>query len=186
MLNKTKYFVAGSSLVLAMAVTGTHQMIEGPSDEQVQATAIKEGFTPKPVIPVKGDVPTIGNGTTVYPNGVRVKMTDPEIDRKQAFEYLKLHMNKDAQRFNKTILNIPISQPEYDLYLDFTYQYGTGAWSGSSMLRNLKSGKYVAACDSLLKWKYVSGFDCSTPGNKRCSGVWKRQLERHAKCMRVN
>ena len=44
-------------------------------------------------------------------------MSDPAIDRKQAFQYLKLHMDKDAQRFNKTILNTPISQPEYDLYL---------------------------------------------------------------------
>ena len=26
-------------------------------------------------------------------------------------------------------------------------------------------------------------FDCSTPGNKVCRGVWTRQLERHQKCM---
>lgn len=181
MQNKTKYYVIGSSLILAMGVGG-QKMISGPSDEQIQATAVKEGYTPKPIIPVKGDVPTIGHGTTAYPNGVRVKMSDPAIDRKQALEYLKLHMNKDAQRFNKTILNIPISQPEYDLYLDFTYQYGTGAWSGSSMLRNLKVGQYKQACDSLLKWKYAAKRDCSVRSNG-CYGVWKRQVERHQKCI---
>ncbi|EZQ12069.1 glycoside hydrolase family protein [Acinetobacter sp. Ver3] len=184
MSNKTKYYVIGSSLILAMGIGG-QKMITGPSDEQIQATAVKEGFTPKPEIPVKGDVPTIGHGTTVYPNGVRVKMSDPAIDRKQAFEYLKLHMDKDAQRFNKTILNIPVSQGEYDLYLDFTYQYGTGAWSGSSMLRHLKAREYIKACKSLLKWKYVAKRDCSIRSNN-CYGVWTRQVERYNKCMGVN
>ncbi|MDC5214758.1 glycoside hydrolase family protein, partial [Acinetobacter baumannii] len=111
-----------------------------------------------------------------------VKMTDPAITRKQAFEYLKFTMNKDAKAFNKTLLNIPISQTEYDLYIDFTYQYGIGAWSSSSMLKNLKVGKYKAACDSLLKYKYVAKRDCSIRSNG-CYGVWTRQLERHAKCI---
>ncbi|RUT37769.1 glycoside hydrolase family protein [Acinetobacter baumannii] len=178
MSNKTKLFVVGSTLAAAFGGL----FIYGPSDQQVQATALKEGYTPKPVIPVKGDRPTIGNGTTFYPDGRTVKMTDPAITRKQAFEYLKFTMNKDAKAFNKTLLNIPISQTEYDLYLDFTYQYGIGAWSSSSMLKNLKVGKYKAACDSLLKYKYVAKRDCSIRKNG-CYGVWTRQLERHAKCI---
>lgn len=179
MQNKTRLFVIGSTI--AASLTGGF-FISGPSEQQVQATAVKEGFTPKPIIPVKGDVPTIGNGTTVYPNGVKVKMSDPAITRKQGLEYLKAHMDKDAVRFNKTLLNIPISQIEYDVYMDFTYQYGTGAWSQSSMLRNLKQGKYKAACDSLLKYKYVAKRDCSIRSNN-CYGVWTRQVERHDKCM---
>ncbi|HHP8772575.1 TPA: glycoside hydrolase family protein [Acinetobacter baumannii] len=178
MSNKTKLLVIGSTLAAAFGGL----FIYGPSDQQVQATALKEGYTPKPVIPVKGDRPTIGNGTTFYPDGRAVKMTDPAISRKQAFEYLKFTMNKDAKAFNKTLLNIPISQTEYDLYLDFTYQYGIGAWSSSSMLKNLKVGKYKAACDSLLKYKYVAKRDCSIRSNG-CYGVWTRQLERHAKCI---
>ena len=49
--------------------------------------------------------------------------------------------------------------------------------------RHLLAGNYVAACNALLKYKYAAGFDCSTPGNRICSGVWTRQLKRHAKCM---
>ncbi|HCD9545854.1 glycoside hydrolase family protein [Acinetobacter baumannii] len=178
MTNKTKLLVIGSTLAASMC----GYFIFGPSDEQVQATAVKEGYTAKPIIPVKGDRPTIGNGTTFYPDGRAVKMNDQAITRKQAFEYLKFTMNKDAQPFNKTLLNIPISQTEYDLYLDFTYQYGIGAWSSSSMLKNLKVGKYKAACDSLLKYKYVAKRDCSIRKNG-CYGVWTRQVERHAKCI---
>ena len=180
---KNKGLVIGSTLSLAILGGGGYY-IKSVSDEQVQATAVKEGYTPKPVIPVKGDVPTIGNGTTVYPNGVKVKMSDPAITRKQGLEYLKAHMDKDAVRFNKTILNVPISQTEYDVYMDFTYQYGTGAWSKSAMLTNLKLGHYERACKSLLLYKYVAKRDCSIRSNN-CYGVWTRQLERHNKCMRA-
>ncbi|HHP6397091.1 glycoside hydrolase family protein [Acinetobacter baumannii] len=181
MSNKTKLFVIGSTIAASLGGL----LIYGPSDQQVQATAAKEGYTAKPTIPVKGDRPTIGNGTTFYPDGRAVKMTDPAITRKQAFEYLKFTMNKDAKSFNKTLVNIPISQVEYDLYLDFTYQYGISAWSSSSMLRNLKVGKYKTACDSLLKWKFVAKRDCSIRSNG-CYGVWTRQLDRHQKCLSVN
>ena len=132
-----------------------------------------------------GKVATVGTGTTVYPNGQKVKITDPKITYKQATEYLKIHMAKDAKTFNKSLAGIALSQDEYDLYMDFTYQFGTGAWSGSSMLRNLKQSKYKAACDSLLKWKYVAKRDCSIRSNN-CYGVWVRQVERHSKCIGAN
>ncbi|HCA4902245.1 TPA: lysozyme, partial [Acinetobacter baumannii] len=83
MSNKTKLFVIGSTIAASLGGL----LIYGPSDQQVQATAAKEGYTAKPTIPVKGDRPTIGNGTTFYPDGRAVKMTDPAITRKQAFEY---------------------------------------------------------------------------------------------------
>lgn len=130
-------------------------------------------------------VATIGTGTTVYPNGKTVKITDPPITKKQAAEYLQFHMNKDAKIFNKTLIGIPLSQTEYDLYMDFTYQFGTGAWSQSSMLRNLKSRNYVQACKSLLKWKYAAKRDCSIRSNN-CYGVWTRQQARYQKCMGEN
>lgn len=36
-----------------------------------------------------------------------------------------------------------------------------------------------------LKWKYVAGRDCSVRSNG-CYGVWKRQQDRHSKCVAVN
>lgn len=150
----------------------------------VAYTQSKEGTVLIPYYD-SGKVATVGTGTTVYPNGQKVKITDPKITHKQATEYLKIHMAKDAKTFNKTLLGVPLSQTEYDLYMDFTYQFGTGAWSGSSMLRNLKQSKYKAACDSLLKWKYVAKRDCSVRSNN-CYGVWVRQVERHSKCIGAN
>lgn len=169
MSNKTKYIV---TMLTAISVGG------------IVSTQSREGTV---LVPYKDSVgvPTIGTGTTVYPNGQKVKMTDPKITQKQATEYLKFHIDKDAKIFNKSLLGVPLSQTEYDLYMDFTYQFGTGAWSSSSMLRNLKQGKYKQACDSLLKWKYAAKRDCSVRSNN-CYGVWVRQVDRHSKCMGAN
>lgn len=150
----------------------------------VAFTASYEGFSSKPYLD-SGKVATIGYGSTVHPDGSKVKMNDTPLSKKHGMEYLQIHMTKDAQRFNKTLLNVPLSQAEYDLYMDFTYQFGTGAWSGSSMLRNLKAGQHVQACKSLLKWKYVNKKDCSIRSNG-CYGVWTRQQARYDKCMGEN
>lgn len=155
------------------------------SSAGVLFTAGYEGFTSKPVIPVKGDVPTIGHGTTVYPNGVKVKMKDPAITKKQAEYLLKAHMTKEGKKFNQTLIGIPLSQVEYDLYMDFTYQFGISAWKGSSMLRSLKAKDYKKACNDLLKWKYVAKRDCSIRKNG-CHGVWTRQVERNKICLGEN
>lgn len=169
MSNKTKLIV---TMLTAISASGLYY------------TQSKEGTVLKPYYD-SGKVATVGTGTTVYPDGQKVKITDPPITKKQATEYLKFHISKDAKTFNKTLLGVPLSQTEYDLYMDFTYQFGTGAWSSSSMLRNLKAGQYVQACKSLLKWKYVAKKDCSVRSNN-CYGVWVRQQERYSKCMGVN
>ena len=76
-----------------------------------------------------------------------------------------------------------LNQGEYDVMMDFVYQYGSGAWAGSSMRRELLAGNYRAACDQILRWRYSNGQDCSAPGNRTCSGLWKRRLESHAQCV---
>ncbi|CAA3709270.1 glycoside hydrolase family protein [Acinetobacter baumannii] len=169
MSNKTKYFAAFLAASAAFFV--------GVKND--------EGFTSKPVIPVKGDRPTQGHGSTFKPDGSPVKMTDPPITRATADKWLRNDVGKREVAFRNSLKGVKLSQTEYDLYLDFTYQYGIGAWSSSSMLKNLKVGKYKAACDSLLKYKFVAKRDCSIRKNG-CYGVWTRQVERHAKCIGVN
>ena len=51
------------------------------------------------------------------------------------------------------------------------------------MRTHILAGEYRQACDALLLYKFSGGYDCSTPGNKRCWGVWDRQLKRHKKCV---
>jgi len=141
-----------------------------------------EGFTDVAVIPTKGDVPTIGHGSTRWEDGTPVKMGDT-ITRQRA-EVLARTLNSKAEKqFAASLPGVKLHQEEFDLYMDFVGQYGMGNWRPSSIRRDLLAGNYVQACNDLLKYKFAAGYDCSTPGNKRCWGVWQRQLERHAKCI---
>lgn len=147
------------------------------------AWVASEGFTPAPVIPTKGDVPTIGHGSTRYEDGTPVKMTDPPITRQRAEELARNLHGQEEQRFKDSLPGVMLTQGEFDLYLDFVGQYGIGNWRASSMRKFLLNGEYSHACWALLKYRYAAGYDCSTPGNRRCPGVWERQKQRYAKCM---
>lgn len=165
--NKTRALVA--ALTLSAAAFGTWQA--------------SEGFTTGAVIPTKGDVPTIGHGSTRYEDGSVVRMGDT-ITRQRAAQLARNLMAADERAFAASLpAGATLYQAEYDVYLDFIGQYGISNWRASSMRKEVAAGNYVAACSALLRYRYAAGYDCSTPGNKRCSGVWKRQLERHDKCM---
>lgn len=141
-----------------------------------------EGFTDHAIIPTKGDVPTLGHGSTRYEDGSRVKLTDT-ITRPRAEELARNLMQADERRLAASLPGVRLYQAEYDEYLDFVGQYGIGNWRASSMRRELLAGNYMASCRALLRYRFSGGFDCSTPGNRVCRGVWDRQQERHAKCM---
>jgi GH24 family phage-related lysozyme (muramidase) len=143
-----------------------------------------EGFRAKPYYD-SGKVATIGIGSTKYEDGSKVKITDPAITKQRAENIVRAHIKKEEDIFKKSVGDKIKSQVEYDLYMDFVYQFGTGTWEKSSMLRDLKAGKSKQACADLLKYKYVGRRDCSVRKNG-CYGVWTRQQERYNKCMGVN
>lgn len=146
----------------------------------------KEGYTERAVIPTKGDVPTLGYGSTVHEDGKRVRMGDTTTPVR-ALRTAQTHIARDEVQFRASLPGVKLTQGEYDLFLDFTYQYGIGNWRSSSMRGQLLSGRYAAACEALLRYRFAAGYDCSTMinghPNKRCWGVWERQQARHAKCM---
>ena len=176
MQNKTKLWVGVVGGITAVSLSG------------INWTQEREGTVLKPYYD-SAKVATIGVGTTVYPSGQKVKITDKPITHKQATEYLQYHMKGDASVINQSLRGIKLSQDEYDVYADFVYQYGRASWSNSSMLRNLKQGKYVQACNSLLLYKFITKngrkVDCSIASNK-CSGVWTWQVKRNKKCLGAN
>lgn len=161
-----------------------------------------EGFTSGPVIPVPGDRPTIGHGSTFYEDGTPVKMTDPPITRARAAQLALGELNrKYGECVRQSMPTTPVTQNEFDLAADFTGQYGCEAWRGSSMLTNYKAGNYAKACEGYLAYKLFHTrkpqtgpgwvklpdgryrFDCSTPGNKVCGGVWTRSVKRYNQCI---
>lgn len=148
--------------------------------------AVHEGYTDTAVVPTQGDRPTVGFGSTYRADGVPVRMGD-RTDPVRALHTVSAHLAREEQQFRASLPGVALTQGEYDLYMDFVYQYGSGNWVGSTMRRQLLAGNYRAACDALLAWRKSAGYDCSTTingqPNKRCWGVWERQRERHAKCL---
>lgn len=144
----------------------------------------REGNVSKPY-PDSGGVITQGIGSTTKPDGTKIKMTDPAISKETARAWAKAYISKDEVIFRKSLAGVKLSQVEYDLYLDFNYQFGQTAWRNSSMRTLLIQGKHRQACERLLLYKYVAKKDCSVRKNN-CYGVWTRQLDRHKKCISEN
>lgn len=143
--------------------------------------AINEGYTDRAIIPTKGDVPTVGFGTTTRPDGSPVQMGD----RTNPVEALE-RKARDLQRFEgalKSCVRVPLYQHEYDAYVDLAYNIGPGAFCGSTVVRRLNAMDYEGACDAILMWKRVGAQDCSAPGNRVCWGLWQRRLATHQKCL---
>lgn len=145
----------------------------------------REGNVSRPYLD-SGGVITQGIGSTKKPDGSKIKMTDPPISKQTAREWARAYVSKDEIPFRKSLAGVKLSQTEYDLYLDFSYQFGQSAWNDSAMRKLLIQNKHRQACDALLEWRKVTingvKHDCRIRSNN-CYGVWTRQLERHKKCL---
>lgn len=104
-----------------------------------------------------GGVPTIGWGTTVYPDGRRVKLGD-KCTVEQAKEWIKHDVSFTVKQVNK-LVTVPINQDIFDALVDFAYNVGTGAkgFGGSTLLRLLNAKEYVLASQQFARWKYDNG-----------------------------
>lgn len=195
-MSTAKQKAAAACLTLVMGVCAVllpRQPVEEltVSDAAIEARHTSEGFRAGPYIPTQGDVPTIGYGSTVYEGGKRVTLADPPVTKQRALQIAKHHQSKDEAAFRASIPGVMLYPGEYDLYLDFVYNFGQTNWRNSSMRRHLLAGNYPQACQSLLAWRRQGpspGRDCSLPANwgpKGCKGVWLRQQERHSACMQL-
>lgn len=142
---------------------------------------VSEGYTDKAVIPVQGDVPTYGFGMTYRSDGTPVQMGD-KTNPVEAIQRSLAHVQKDESGMKRCV-TAPLSQVEYDLMLDFSYQYGIRRLCNSTMVKQANAGDYLGSCRGYLEYRFVKGYDCSTPGNKRCFGVWTRSQDRYNDCM---
>lgn len=97
---------------------------------------------------------TIGYGTTVS-DGTPVQKGD-RVTKAEAERLFR----EDLQRFEKSVLalvNVPLTQGQFDALVSFTYNVGVGALRTSTLLRVLNQGRYQEAADQLLRWNKGGG-----------------------------
>ena len=200
--SKTRVAAAALSISAAAGAAWIASEGDGPKSVSKSGEVLLH-----PYVPTQGDVPTIGHGSTHYEDGRRVSLADLPITRKRAVELALGELDRTyAQCVRSSLGQTLVNQTEFDKAADFSGQYGCTAWRGSSMLIETKAGNYPAACRAYLNYKFMTSvrregpgwvdyqwdkagkptrwrFDCSTPGNKVCRGVWTRQLTRYNACM---
>lgn len=127
-----------------------------------------EGFRDEAYIPVEGDVPTIGFGSTA---GVQLG------DKITVTEGLK-RLYRDVGKAESAIgrcVTVPLTQGEYDAYTSFAFNIGSSAFCGSTLVKKLNSGDYPGACAELKRWVYSGG--------RKVDGLVKRRESEYARCM---
>lgn len=126
-----------------------------------------EGYTTNAVIPVPGDVPTVGFGTT---GGVKMgDKTDPVTALTRALT--------DVQKFEgalKRCVTVPLHQHEYDAFVSLAYNIGSGAFCGSTLVRKLNAGDYAGACAEISRW--------NKQGGRVLQGLVNRRAVERARC----
>jgi len=102
--------------------------------KELAANIIKEfeGFSAKPYL-CPANVPTIGYGSTMYKNGERVTMDDPEITEEQATEML-MDTIKSVEKQVKKVLTVKLKPHQMAALVSFTYNVGIGNLSNSTLL----------------------------------------------------
>lgn len=146
--------------------------------------ALNEGYTEKAVIPVKGDPPTIGIGSTRREDGSPVeigdKITPPAAIRRAVRDIA----GKESVLRSCFGDEVTLYQHEWDAYVDLAYNVGPAAVCRSSIAKKLKAGEYTAACLTILDFKRVQGRDCSLPENQSfCGGIWRRRHQITQTCV---
>ena len=127
-----------------------------------------EGYSDEAYIPVSGDVPTIGYGSTTD-----VQMGDT-ITPPKALERLMRDVGVAESAIGRCV-NVPLYQHEYDAFTAFAFNVGAEAFCSSTLVKKLNAGDYSGACAELKRWVYVDG--------RRVQGLVNRREAEYRLCM---
>ena len=101
--------------------------------------------------PGSGNEPwTIGIGTTVYPDGRKVKRGD-KITEQEALNFLRIDLAKFEAEVNR-LVKVKLNQNQFDALVSLVYNIGAGAFAKSTLLRLLNAGDYRGAEDQFARW----------------------------------
>ncbi len=117
-----------------------------------------EGLKLKPYLCPSG-IPTIGYGSTLYPNGLKVTLKDNAIAESQAQEFLLSHLMKDASRIETFLKKnqIVLNDNQFSALISFSYNLGLGPILslGRSLNMALKSKDSAKIAKAILLYDKV-------------------------------
>ncbi len=114
------------------------------------ALAVREDYVGEAMIPIPGDVPTIGFGETEG-----VKMGDRTTPVK-ALQRLAISVS-GRERSMKRCMKVDLHPYEYDAYILLGYNIGVPAFCSSTLVKKLHAEDYAGACEEIPRWNKVKG-----------------------------
>lgn len=117
---------------------------------------------------------TIGFGTTIYPNGIKVKKGDVCTEAQA-----KAYMAHDLKKFELAVSNVvtvPLSQNQFDALVSLAYNIGTNAFKNSTLVKKLNAGDIRGAANQFDVWVKAGG--------KRMQGLVNRRAKEKALFLR--
>lgn len=125
-----------------------------------------EGLFLKPYF-CPANVCTIGYGTIKYPNGTRVRITDVEITRAKAMEYLMFEIDQKSKAIDP-MLREDLTGNQFGALISFAYNLGEGALKQSTLLKKVNANPLDAQIrNEFQKWIYADG--------KKLNGLLRRR-----------
>ncbi len=98
---------------------------------------------------------TIGYGTTVYPNGIRVKRGD-SCTKVQAMSFFQHDLRRFEALINQAV-KVVVNQNQFDALVSLAYNIGEAAFKGSTLVKQLNAGNSKAAADQFTVWNKGKG-----------------------------
>jgi len=126
----------------------------------------EEGFKPSPYLCSAG-IPTIGYGTTVYPNGTSVKLTDKEITKEYALQIFKFNLIKYEKAVDRYVTSTLTKNQKIAL-VSLCYNIGITNFRNSTLLKLINKAEHTLASLEFKKWVYADG--------KISKGLTRRRL----------
>lgn len=116
-----------------------------------------EGFSAKPYLcPAK--VPTIGYGSTVYPDGSKVSMKDPFCTKEQAETWLLWHVQKHCLPHIKQFVRPQLNDNQISALASFIYNVGAGNFQTSTLLKKVNANPNdPTIANEFAKWNKAGG-----------------------------
>lgn len=125
------------------------------SNNGLQLIKSFEGFRSNPYLDSAG-IPTIGFGTIMYPNGLRVTIDDLDITEDQAEQYLSYQILQKTAGVDGMVTGA-VNQNQFDALVSFAYNLGLGALRGSTLLRLVNQDDFGDASNEFLRWTHAGG-----------------------------
>lgn len=113
-----------------------------------------EGFSAFPY-PDVAKIATIGYGTTKYPNGTAVQLSDAKCTKEQAETYLQNALRSFISDLNR-LVKVEVSQQQFDALCSLIYNIGTSNFATSTLLKKLNK-QDPSIADEFLKWNIAGG-----------------------------